>query len=301
MKTTRNTSINDSVRQRLEERRVKASAVRIERIPTRAKAYEKPLALMSSHVASALKRELRALDVDTKVAATVKSTDSRLVFGGLRTRAQLESHLVERLSVGLLGPKATFDLTIQSGMQFIAPPYDQDWSEGNGVGMLSRFDGSVYTVTKDNGFSAAGIGFSLTTTETVLAAITPQGTYDWNWAAFADASSARSRGGMGLTIYADGQPQPVLSHQPVLWSVSGVTAFSGEKGAGRIAAAASPAFGLGTVPLAPALLHMNPGSNYLVWIWAWQVAQHTENGFIAFSSFDMPLVTINAGPPVIVR
>jgi hypothetical protein len=294
--------MHDSIRRRVEERRTQASAVRIERIAKDVESGERHLSLMSSHVTSELKRRMIEMDADTNVAtATAHSSDALREFGGLRTREQLESHLVERLSLDVFTPSTTFDLTVQSGTRFLGPPYDQDWSEGNGMGAFARFDGRALTITKDNGFSAAGIGFFLSTTETVLAAITPQGTCDWSWAAFGDLPSARSRGGMGLTIYTDGQQQPTHSHQPVLWSVSGVTAFTGDKGSGRIADAASPAFGLGTVRLAPALLQMVRGSTYLVWVWSWQIARETGDPFIAFSSFDMPLVTIHAGPPVIIH
>jgi hypothetical protein len=291
----------DSLRRRVEERRNRASPVRIERVATQVDGSDEHLAHISSHVTSELKRRMSEMDADTRVAAPAQAAETLRDFGGLRTREQLESHLLERLSLDAFAPATTFDLTIQSGTKFFGPPYDRDWSEGNGFGALARFDGRAFTINKDDGFSAAGIGFYLTTTETVLAAVTPQGTYDWSWSAFGDLPSARSRGGMGLTIYADSQPQPMLSHQPVLWSVSGVTTLAGDKGSGRITAAASPAFGLGTVPLAPALVQMVPGSTYLVWVWSWQIARGTNGPFIAFTSFDMPLVTINAGPPIILR
>ncbi|HKO47837.1 MAG TPA: hypothetical protein VJV79_08940 [Polyangiaceae bacterium] len=278
------------------------SPVRIERVAKNVETRERHLALVSSHVTSELERRMSEMEADTRVpAAAAQPLDGLAEFGGLRTRDQLESHLLERLSLDVFAPATTFKLTVQSGTKVFGPPYDQDWSEGSGFGNSARFSGRALTINKDDGFSAAGVGFYLTTTETVLAAIRPQGNYDWNWAAFGDLPSARSRGGMGLTIYTDGQQQPTLSHQPVLWSVSGVTTLAGDKGSGQIAAAASPAFGLGTIPLAPALLQMSPGSTYLVWVWTWQIAQGTDGPFIAFSKFDMPLVTIDAGPPIALR
>lgn len=151
-------------------------------------------------------------------------------------------------------------------------------------------------------FSAAGIGFRLTTNEPVLASITPQGTYDWSYTALQDLPFARSSGGMGLTIYTNGAAMPTFNRQPILWNVSGIPQFSGQKGNGNIANAASPAFGFGTVPLAPALLNMVPGSQYLVWVWCWQTAQLQEHdAFMAFLSFFMPLVTIDAGPPIVLH
>ena len=107
---------------------------------------------------------------------------------------------------------------------------------------------------------------------------------------------------MGITIYTDSEPQPTMSRQPVLWSVSGMTSWKGANGSGRIADAASPAFGLGTVPLAPALVNMVPGSRYLVWVWCWQTSRlEKDDAFIAFLNFHMPFVTIDAGPPIVIH
>lgn len=293
----------DEIKGRLEERISAVPRFSIERISTDDMHDEHDISFISEHVTVELERHMSEMydDIDAAEAAA-HPRDAVRELGGLQTRYQLEKHFVERISTDIGGLIKAFDFTVPTGSRVFGPPYDQDWSEGNGIGIFSRFDGKAYTIPKDNGFSAAGIGFYLTTNEPVLAAITPQGTYDWNWNAFADLPFARSRGGMGIAIYTNSEPQPTLSRQPVLWSVSGMTTFSGQKGSGRIADAASPAFGLGTVPLAPALLDMVPGSRYLVWVWCWQASQLEEgDAFIAFSSFDMPFVTIDAGPPIFVH
>jgi hypothetical protein len=113
---------------------------------------------------------------------------------------------------------------------------------------------------------------------------------------------------MGIAIYTNSGPQPTMSRQPVLWSVSGMTTpfgqNPGKKGSGQIADAASPTFGLGTVPLAPALVSMVPGSSYLVWVWCWQTTRlelEKNNKFIGFLSFEMPFITIDAGPPILIH
>lgn len=291
----------DEVKVRLEERLRAVPRFSVERLAGGDGHEEKDMPSISAHVTSVLERHIGEMYDDADAEETAAHPrDVVREFGGLRTQRQLEKHFVERLSAGI-GRVTTFDLTVSSGSRVFGPPYDLDWSEGNGLGALSRFDGKVITIPKANGFSAAGIGFYLTTNEPVLAAITPQGAYDWNWVAFADLPFARSRGGMGITIYTNSEPQPTMSRQPVLWSASGMTTFSGEKGSGRIADAASPAFGLGTVPLAPALVNMVPGSRYLVWVWCWQTAQFESDGFIAFLGFDMPFVTIDAGPPILIH
>lgn len=294
----------DEIKRRLEERISAVPRFSIERIATGDTDGERDLSLISAHVASELERHLSEMYDDTDASeAAAQPHDVVREFGGLRTRRQLEKHFVERLSVDIGSPMKTFDFTVPTGSRVFGPPYDRNWFEGNGFGVFSRFDGTVYTIPKANGgFSAAGIGFYLTTNEPALAAITPQGTYDWYWSAFADLPFLRSRGGMGITIYTNAEPQPTMSRQSVLWSASGMTTLSGQIGSGRIADAASPAFGLGPVPLAPTLVNMVPGSSYLVWVWCWQTSQlETDDGFIAFLSFSMPFVTIDAGPPILIH
>ena len=293
----------DEIKRRLEERISAVQRFSIERIATGDTDGERDMSLISAHVTSELERHMCEMYDDTDESeAAAQPRDAVREFGGLRTRRQLEKHFVERLSVDIGSLTKAFDFTVPSGSRVFGPPYDRDWSEGNGLGIFSRFDGKAYTIPKANGFSAAGIGFYLTTNEPVLAAITPQGTYDWSWVSFADLPFARSRGGMGITIYTNSEPQPTMSRQPVLWSGSGMTTFSGQKGSGRIADSASPAFGLGTVPLAPALVNMVPGSRYLVWVWCWQTSRLEEHdGFIAFLRFVMPFVTIDAGPPILIH
>jgi hypothetical protein len=105
-----------------------------------------------------------------------------------------------------------------------------------------------------------------------------------------------------MTIYVDGAPQPAVSKQVTLWNLSGATRLTGDYKTGRIADAASPAIGFGTVPLAPALVNMVPGSSYLVWVWCWQLARNIGNGtFIAFMNLKMQFVSLDAGPPIIIH
>ena len=282
--------------EQLTERLGDRAPLRVERALITDTDGQQDASLLTTHVRSRMDRHLNEMfDSDDAAEADAHRVEVR-DFGGLRTRRQLEKHFVEKVRADL-GVTRAFDYIVPSGSRVFGPPYDREWSEGNGIAFGARFDGKALTLPKANGFSAGGIGFFLTTNEPVLAAITPQGTYDWNWSSFGDLPFVRSRGGMGLTIYRDGQL--AYSRQAVLWSVSGATTFSGQKGSGRIADAASPAFGFGAVPLAPALLNMEPGSQYLVWVWCWQTATLQPNDpFIAFMSFHMPFVSIDAGPQI---
>jgi hypothetical protein len=294
----------EDIKKHLEQQRQETSSrLTLERIAPEETQGEQAAYFLSTHVTAELERHMSEMtDAADAAEAAAHPHDAAPHFGGLETQRQWEKHLTERLRRDLDRPQTAFDFTVPSGSRIIAPPYDLEWGTGNGMAFGSRADGKVLTIPKANGFSAAGIGFVLTVNEPLLAAITPQGTYDWNWASFANLPFARSRGGLGITIYTDAEPHPTLSRQPVLWSVSGLTQFTGDKGTGKIADAASPASGLGTIPLAPALVNMVPDSRYLVWVWCWQTSQLAANDpFWAFLQMAMPLVTVTASPPIVIH
>ena len=293
----------NEIKSRLEKRFAAQPRVLIERVSVAHDGERDPAALLSEHVADVLalhRRELAATSVP--IDAHDGTAGAVSAFGGLHTRRQLEDHVVEHVISSLSDPPLAFDIMIPSGTSVIGTPYDRDYSQGSGLGLLARFDGKVITLPSDSGFSGAGIGFYLTVDQLSLVSITPQGNYDWNWSAWANLPGARSSGGLGITVYADADTIPVMSRQVILWSLSGATQFSGQKGSGAIANAASPSFGFGSVPLAPALVTMNPGSRYLVWVWAWQTSVLPPSApFIAFLRFVMPFVTVSAGPPIIIH
>ena len=98
------------------------------------------------------------------------------------------------------------------------------------------------------------------------------------------------------------QPAAIAIGYGYLTGLFGVTRFTGDSRTGRIADAASPATGFGPIPLAPVLLNMFPGNSYLVWVWCWQVLQvHSGAAFLAFLKMSMPFVTIDAGPPIVIK
>ena len=289
------------IKRRIEERIKRQSRLKIERIAIGKEYDDRDIALISAHVTTTLEQRMRAMYDDKDAAeAAAQPRDVVRDFGGLLTRHQMEKHLVEQFGLDTAKPLKTLDFTVQTGSRFFGTPYDLDWSVGDGVAISARVDGNVFTIPKDNAFSAAGIGFYLTTDEPVLAAITPQGTYDYNWFSPKDLPFARSSGGMGLTVYTNSEPKPTMSSQVILWSTSGMTMLSGQKGSGRIADASSPTLGFGPVPLAPALVNMVPGPRYLVWVWCWQTTSQLEdhNGFWASMGFSMPFVTVAAIPPI---
>ncbi len=293
----------EQIARRIEARLMKGPRVRVARGASEPTRIDKDKSVHSAYVTLQMAARMNEMYTEQDAAeAAAHSRETGRDFGGLRSQRQLENHFVERVTAELGGAMQAFDFTVPSGTTVLGPPYDVEWQVGNAIAFGAKSDGQVITLPTPNGFSAAGIGFYLTTNEPVLAAITPQGTYKWNWFALDDLPFARSSGGMGIAIYTDSQPQPTMSREAVLWSLSGMTKFTGQQGSDLIANAASPAFGLGTVPLAPALINMLPGSRYLVWVWCWQTSQlENESAFIAFLSSSMPFVTIAAGPTIVIH
>jgi hypothetical protein len=258
-------------------------------------------ARFSAHVSEVLKGLSK--DMNGNAPRKPKSRDHLEPFGGLCTQQQYEKHVIDRISSNLSLDKVEFDFTVPNGCSNFGPPYDQDWGVGIAETFGSTADGSVITIAEVDGQSAGGVAFHLTTNEPVLASITPQGTYQWSWFNLLNfLPDAWTTGGMGITIYTDSQTEPTLSRQPVLWSASAFAPLSGQTGNGLIANAASPAFGFGAIPLAPALLNMIPGSRYLVWVWCWQLSHHQDgDGFFAILNYTMPSVTVCAGPPIVIH
>lgn len=275
----------------------------VERIAGIGGDLEADRARRSDFITASLKGHLAEMFDEEDAEEASQAAEIEPDFGGFRTSRQLRKHVTEMVRSDLAASMNTMDFQVAGGSKIFGPPYDDDWSEGNGVGVFARYDGKAFTIPETNGFSAAGIGFNLQApNEPSLVSIVPHGTYNFSVTAFADLPFLRSRGGMGVVVYTDGEQQPTLARQPVLWSVSGANKLQGTSGSGKIADAASPAFGLGTVPLAPILVNMVPGSRYQVWVWCWQVMHGSENDpFFATLSFNMPFVAISAGPPVLIR
>lgn len=295
----------EAVKRELEDQLSNRRQLRVARLTTDLPAGEADTSVHAAYVAFQMKRRLAEMYDDGDAAEFAENPRvSGDRYGGLATQRQLEKHVVERFRMA--GQGIMYDLTVPFGAQVLAPPYDRDWSEGFGLATAyARIDGKLACGSKANSFSAAGLGFYLTTDEPVSAAITPGGSYNWFYWGTANLPFLRSGGGLGVTIYADSGAEPYMSHIVPVWSLSGLqiryNLWETEAGNGRIADAAAPVppGGVGTVPLAPARVDMVPGSRYLVWIWCWQTC-HMEAGdpFVGILTMEMPFVTIEAGPPV---
>jgi hypothetical protein len=152
----------DEIRRRLEQRQGQFKRPAIERVASTDAHAERDTSHFADHVTTELERHLGEMYDDEDAAeASARPRDHLLGFGGLGTQRQFQKHVVERLSLDVARPLTTFDITVSNGSRIFGPPYDRDWSEGNGVGVFSRADGKVFSLPKANGFSAAGTGSSV--------------------------------------------------------------------------------------------------------------------------------------------
>lgn len=244
--------------------------------------------VFNDHIADQLSRLTEELEVPT-------SEDDRLGEYGAMLRRTVLGRIEERYN----SPVRDLHFVVGAGCRMVGTPYDLDYALGSAIAFLAKNDGKVTSVGTD-GQAAGGVGFYLTSQTEVDVSITPRGDYNFSWLSLADAPGWRSFGGLGITIYSNGDPQPVFSRQARLWDIRGAHAWQGGTGSGAFAEAANPGVpgGFGPVPLAPVIVRLQPGRRLLVWVWSWQVSNRTEKT-IAFLSIRVPAVTICASPPLV--
>lgn len=251
-------------------------------------------------------RDVFAADVDRRLGDEFAELSSEIgevkVVPDLSPDARLHAR---RYAAELVGSVRRLHFSMGEGCRVVSLPYDEEWSNGSGMAFGGRFDGHVFSLGRE-GQSAAGLGFYLSADRPLDVAITPQGTYSYNCAVLSpEVRDFISRGGVAMTVFADGHPQPVVHRQVTLWNVRGALLpdgpqgkmFQGVKGKGTLATAASPTlpWGFGPITLAPVLCTLRPGSRLLVWVWTWQldVANH---GVWSSISMHLPAVTVCASP-----
>jgi hypothetical protein len=252
------------------------------------------------HVTEHLQTLLRAQLADLTTGLEGQAPKTTGTFGGFGSAAALERHISEWKKGQLAGAARTMDFTVPLGVRMIAPPYDHGWAVGAGLG-TAKFDGAMLAFGEE-GFSASGASVVLSSPTEVLASVTPEGTFDFAWVSFDNYPSLLSRGGLGILVYEGGNPTPLLVRQAVLWSLSGVSQFSSDKGSGQYADAVAAMTSFGPVRLAPALINMRPGVSYEVWMWCWTVGQNQKGtAFLSDVRCNIPVVLVDAGPPIVIH
>ena len=241
----------------------------------------------------------RHKDVAAESAALASSTKGLTqTHDSIELSGEVRDHLTSSLREELERQMVTFELTVPFGSRVISPPYDEEWAAGSALAFGAKIDGKFSVLAADEPSSGA-IGVYLTVDRPADVAITPGGTFGFTCLAAQNMPALRSTGGLGLMAYVDDNPQPALEREAMLWNVNGLSLTTSFSGSGQISQAHSPPVGLGPVYLAPLIISMKPGHRYLIWVWGWQVSSQTQ-GFLGLLNVDMPFVTVDAGPPLVI-
>ena len=255
--------------------------------------------LFIQHLKTNFERQLKDLLIADTDLNSLKQFANTSIEPTIFETFDSQNFWLDKLHLSLNQPLYTIDFNISSGSRVIGPPYDLTSSIGRGYTVGSQYDGKIFTLST-SGYSVAALGFYISSPELLLAAITPQGSYNWNWfVSSLEQKFVCSTGGVGVQVYLD--DKQIHMHEAILWRFRGKVnqLFIGDSGSGRIADAASPAFGLGSVPIAPIYVNTGPNLRYLVWIYSWQYNKYegrSENW--AMMNMNMPFVTLDAGPPI---
>ncbi|WP_347989534.1 hypothetical protein [Methylomonas sp. AM2-LC] len=231
-------------------------------------------------------------------ASTISLEQSTLLKS--RTYNKLNDWL--RTGAGRAAPIRSLDLQVKAGSQIISPPYDREWSLGVADAFGAKADGKFLTLQpKPYDISAAGVGFILQSSTRLMAEITPQGNYQFSVISFENHHpDYSSLGGLGVTVVQTSNNLTTFSNNIALWSDSNFTPFSGINGNGLLSDTANIGlFGpFGSDRLTPFTIILEPGENYLIWIWAWQWTNVPDNSsFLAMLNVSIPFISILAGIP----
>ncbi|OEJ23008.1 hypothetical protein AR457_38055 [Streptomyces agglomeratus] len=189
---------------------------------------------------------------------------------------------------------------IHPGTQVVAAPYEHSWQTGFGQ-PWAHFDGRMTLVGGDE-FSGAGFSFFITASADVSVAVTPQGTYGHQFTDLQIHPNLLTTGGAGSKVY-DSGGTTIVDTKATLWNRVGMSPGTGESV--NIAMADITAISGGPFPgqrLFPVLFDMRQGDTYEVWIYLWNACANTAGTpFFCTQSGRAPVVTVDAGPPIIVH
>lgn len=268
----------------------------------------------------------------TSIASDLPELSTQITADSPKSGGRVDLGVLERYRIGLGSTVQTkLDFTVTDGCRVLGTPYDLEWESGAGGNAFVDYlvpgrDNGKFGMNAQEGFSAAGVGFYLSSPTASDVSVTPQGAYDFVWLMGVDEgweaafpAELFSQGGLGITVYANEDKLPLLSRRARLWDhrapfSSGPVLIinkklywlpTGDRQQGSIASAAvAPTPGmLSPTPLAPILLRLTPGTRYLIWVWCWQVCRLPKPGsdhyYRNFFYAHMPAVTVCAGPPIV--
>jgi hypothetical protein len=226
--------------------------------------------------------------------------DAAKLWGAFRTEDEFQQHESQWLRSFFGGQQRFLDLTFPLGDYMLAPPYDTGWP----ALFTPHFDGKLVMIGID-GESDSGVGVFLASEVPALVSVTPIGTYKYDAVSFDNYyyPPLRSRGGFGILVYEGGSATPLRVQQATLWNIAGILQFQSITGSGRIFEVNQASAVFGPIPLVPITFNMQPGTQYQVWFWAWMINVFPQPGtaFLSAFSAEVPLISVSAGPPIILH
>jgi hypothetical protein len=186
----------------------------------------------------------------------------------------------------------TLSFTASPGFQVIAPPYDLAWTSGM---MFANKDTGKLVATHSNGESTTAVGAFLTSPVRSLVRVAPFAPFSYLWGGFERGAPVFTRGSVGVVVYAAGDPRPALDYRAELWKtwIAGRDSGSGSST-------------IGEALRRDVLITMEPGTEYLVWVWCSVASRSTlVSGHEGFASgqiaCEVPFMVVDAGPAPYVR
>lgn len=277
----------------------------LKRVRPSRKLLDSAVSRLEKGVTAALDGEFAALAGTARHLENLGAPIRKLVDRDRRARASARAlftlaerahkRRVDAIRKGLFEePATTFNFTADPGWQMLAPPYDLAW--GTGAAFGDKFSGKLLALVGD-GFSAAGVGVFLTVTKRSLVRIRPIAPYNFDWGNIAFRGSASSKGGVGVLVYANSDPRPVVDRRGSLWNDAQVPPNSGHgSGSGHLA---DRLWG-------DVLVLMEPGGTHLVWTWIWGIGRMSASEerlslSLAQITCRVPAIVVDAGPVPVIR
>jgi hypothetical protein len=243
--------------------------------------------------------EARLAEVRGHERSAAAEPEASSLLGDAETVARFKSDLLDGLSNRVRPELTPLRLDIHPGTQVVAAPYEHSWQTGLGL-PLSHIDGHMTLLGGDE-FSGAGFSFFLTADTDVSVAVMPQGRYEHAFFDLQTHPDLTTTGGAGAIVYKGGTA--VVDTTATLWNRVGMSPATGETV--NIDMADVTGMSGGPFPgqrLFPVLFDMSQGDSCEVWLYLWNACANTANRpFFCSQSGTVPVVTVEAGPPIIVH
>ena len=178
----------------------------------------------------------------------------------------------------------TFSLTTTGGLNISVPPYDVQWTSS----FFNDADSNAGTFKASSidslGYQAAGIGIYVNSNFPQDVRFSADAEFYSKWTDLVIEGAALSEGGVGVLVQEGGNV--IARNDALLWSDT-------QSGDYLHGASGDTLTYLTQTSAGQTYFHMEPGRQYLVWVWAWTTTAILGNS-LAVSSIEcrMPFIVV---------